>query len=72
MSQQLSDFNSAAAQAIKNNSGNYLFLQQNPEEIGTMRELFNLSEQEVRLLGLVHRRDAWGEAYLWQPEGGGG
>ena len=55
MSQQLSDFNSAAAQAIKNNSGNYLFLQQNPEEIGTMKELFNLSEQEVRLLGLVHR-----------------
>ena len=72
MSQQLSDFNSAAAQAIKNNSGNYLFLQQNPEEIGTVRELFNLSEQETRLLALVHKRDTWGEGYLWQPEGAGG
>ena len=72
MSQQLSDFNSAAAQAIKNNSGNYLFLQQNPEEIGTVRELFNLREQETRLLGLVHKRDTWGEGYLWQPEGAGG
>ena len=72
MSQQLSDFNSAAAQAIKNNSGNYLFLQQNPEEIGTVKELFNLSEQEARLLALVHKRETWGEGYLWQPEGAGG
>ena len=72
MSQQLSDFNSAAAQAIKNNSGNYLFLQQNPEEIGTVKELFNLSEQEARLLVLVHKRETWGEGYLWQPEGAGG
>ena len=72
MSQQLSDFHSAAAQAIKNNSGNYLFLQQNPEEIGTVRELFNLTDQEARLLALVHRRETWGEGYLWQPEGAGG
>ena len=72
MSQQLSDFSSAAAQAIKNNSGNYLFLQQNPEEIGTVKELFNLSEQEARLLALVHKRETWGEGYLWQPEGAGG
>ena len=72
MSQQLSDFNSAAAQAIKNNSGNYLFLQQNPEEIGTVKELFNLSEQEARLLALVHKRETRGEGYLRQPEGAGG
>ena len=37
-----------------------------------MRELFNLREQETRLLGLVHKRDTWGEGYLWQPEGAGG
>ena len=72
MSQQLSDFDSAAAQAIKNNSGNYLFLEQNPEETGTVRELFNLTDQETRLLRLVRRRDNWSEGYLWQPEGRGG
>ena len=72
MSQQVSDFDSPAAQAIKNNSGNYIFLQQNPEEIGTIIKLFNLTEQEGRLLAKVHRRDTWGEAYLWQPEGRGG
>ncbi|MDE0205774.1 MAG: hypothetical protein OXP66_07095, partial [Candidatus Tectomicrobia bacterium] len=72
MSQQLSDFESAAAQAIKNNSGNYLFLEQNPEETGTVRDLFNLTDQETRLLRLVRRRDNWSEGYLWQPEGRGG
>ena len=72
MSQQLSDFHSAASQAIKNNSGNYLFLQQNPEEIGTVRQLFDLTDQDVRLLHLVHKRENWGEGYLWQPEGKGG
>ncbi len=72
MSQQVSDFDSPAAQAIKNNSGNYVFLQQNPEEIGTIMDLFNLTGQERRLLSKVHRRDTWGEAYLWQPEGKGG
>ena len=72
MSQQLSDFNSPAAQAIKNNSGNLLFLEQNPEEVGTVKELFNLSEQETRLLRLVHVRENWSEGYLWQPEGRGG
>ena len=72
MSQQLSDFNSPAAQAIKNNSGNLLFLEQNPEEVGTVRELFNLAEQETRLLRLVHVRENWSEGYLWQPEGRGG
>ena len=49
-----------------------MFLQQNPEEIGTIISLFNLTEQEGRLLSKVHRRDTWGEAYLWQPEGRGG
>ena len=34
--------------------------------------LFNLTEQERRLLSKVHRRDTWGEAYFWQPDGGGG
>ena len=72
MSQQVSDFDSPAAQAIKNNSGNYVFLQQNPEEMETIIRLFNLTEQEGRLLARVHRRETWGEAYLWQPEGQGG
>ena len=72
MSQQLSDFNSAASQAIKNNAGNYLFLQQNPEEVGTVKKLFDLSDQEEKLLHLVRRRDNWSEGYLWQPEGKGG
>ena len=72
MSQQLSDFHSAASQAIKNNSGNYLFLQQNPEEVGTVKQMFDLTNQDERLLNLVRKRDAWGEAYLWQPEGKGG
>ena len=72
MSQQVSDFDSPAAQAIKNNSGNYVFLQQNPEEMETIIRLFNLTEQEGRLLAKVHRRETWGEAYLWQPEGQGG
>lgn len=72
MSQQLTDFHSKTAQAIKNNSGNYLFLQQNPEEVAAVSELFDLTEQESRLLRLVHRRERWSEGYLWQPEGGGG
>ena len=72
MSQQVSDFDSPAAQAIKNNCSNYVFLQQNPEEIGTMMELFDLTGQERRLISKVRRRDTWGEAYLWQPDGRGG
>ena len=72
MSQQLSDFHSAAAQAIKNNCGNYVFLQQNPEEVGLVRELFDLTDQDERLLKMVRKRDSWGEGYLWQPEGKGG
>ena len=72
MSQQLTDFHSKTAQAIKNNSGNFLFLQQNPEEVAAVSELFDLTEQESRLLRLVHRRDHWSEGYLWQPEGAGG
>ena len=72
MTQQVSDFDSPAAQAVKNNSGNYVLLQQNPEQIGIMAELFDLTEQEVRLLSKVHVRPAWGEAFLWQPDGGGG
>ena len=57
---------------MKNNAGNYVLLQQNPEQIGIIAELFDLTEQEARLLSKVHRRDTWGEAYLWQPEGAGG
>ena len=72
MTQQVSDFDSPAAQAVKNNAGNYVLLQQNPEQIGIMAELFDLTERERRLLSKVHRRDTWGEAYLWQPDGAGG
>ena len=72
MTQQVSDFDSPAAQAVKNNAGNYVLLQQNPEQIGIIQELFDLTEREGRLLSKVHRRDTWGEAYLWQPEGAGG
>ena len=72
MTQQVSDFDSPAAQAVKNNAGNYVLLQQNPEQVGIMSDLFNLTEQERRLVSRVHRRDTWGEAYLWQPDGGGG
>ena len=72
MTQQVSDFDSPAAQAVKNNSGNYVLLQQNPEQIGIIAELFDLTEQEVRLLSKVHVRPAWGEAFLWQPDGAGG
>ena len=50
MTQQVSDFDSPAAQAVKNNAGNYVLLQQNPEQIGIMAELFDLTERERRLL----------------------
>ena len=72
MTQQVSDFDSPAAQAVKNNSGNYVLLQQNPEQIGIIKEVFDLTEQEVRLLSKVHVRPTWGEAFLWQPDGAGG
>ena len=72
MTQQVSDFDSPAAQAVKNNSGNYVLLQQNPEQIGIIAELFDLTEQEVRLLSKVHVRPTWGEAFMWQPDGAGG
>ena len=72
MTQQVSDFDSPAAQAVKNNSGNYVLLQQNPEQISIIAELFDLTEQEVRLLSKVHVRPNWGEAFLWQPDGAGG
>ena len=72
MTQQVSDFDSPAAQAVKNNSSNYVLLQQNPEQIGIIAELFDLTEQEVRLLSKVHVRSTWGEAFLWQPDGAGG
>ena len=72
MTQQVSDFDSPAAQAVKNNSGNYVLLQQNPEQIGIIAELFDLTEQEIRLLSKVHVRPTWGEAFLWQPDGAGG
>ena len=72
MTQQVSDFDSPAAQAVKNNSGNYVLLQQNPEQVGIIADLFDLTEQEVRLLSKVHVRPTWGEAFLWQPDGAGG
>ena len=72
MTQQVSDFDSPAAQAVKNNAGNYVLLQQNPEQIGVIADLFDLTEQERRLLAKVHRRGTWGEAFLWQPDGAGG
>ena len=72
MTQQVSDFDSPAAQAVKNNSGNYVLLQQNPEQIHIIAELFDLTEQEIRLLSKVHVRPTWGEAFLWQPDGAGG
>ena len=72
MTQQVSDFDSPAAQAVKNNSGNYVLLQQNPEQIGIIAEVFDLTEQEVRLLSKVHVRPTWGEAFLWQPDNAGG
>ena len=72
MTQQVSDFDSPAAQAVKNNSSNYVLLQQNPEQIGIIKEVFDLTEQEVRLLSKVHVRPTWGEAFLWQPDGAGG
>ena len=72
MTQQVSDFDSPAAQAVKNNSGNYVLLQQNPEQIGIIADVFDLTEQEVRLLSKVHVRPAWGEAFLWQPDNAGG
>ena len=72
MTQQVSDFDSPAAQAVKNNSSNYVLLQQNPEQIGIIAQVFDLTEQEVRLLSKVHVRSTWGEAFLWQPDGAGG
>ena len=72
MTQQVSDFDSPAAHAVKNNSGNYVLLQQNPEQIGIIAQLFDLTEQEVRLLSKVHVRPTWGEAFMWQPDGAGG
>ena len=72
MTQQVSDFDSPAAQAVKNNASNYVLLQQNPEQVGIMSEIFDLTDQETRLVRKVHRRDTWGEAFLWQPEGRGG
>lgn len=72
VSQQLSDFKSAASTAIKNNAGNYALLQQNPEEIAEVKELFDLSDQEERVMHQVRKRDEWGEFYWWQPEGRGG
>ena len=72
MSQQLSDFDSPAARAIKNNSSNFLFLQQNAEEVQAVAELFDLWPQEVRLLKDVRKRPTFGEGYLWQPENRGG
>ena len=72
MTQQVSDFDSPAAQAVKNNASNYVLLQQNPEQVGIMSEIFDLTDQETRLVRKVHRRDTWGEAFLWQPDGRGG
>ena len=72
MTQQVSDFDSPAAQAVKNNASNYVLLQQNPEQVGIMSEIFDLTDQETRLVRKVHRRDTWGEAFLWQPDGKGG
>ena len=36
---------------------NYVFHEQNPEEVEMVRDLFNLTDQELWLLLLVHRRD---------------
>ena len=72
MTQQVSDFDSPAAQAVKNNASNYVLLQQNPEQVAVMSEIFDLTDQETRLVRKVHRRDTWGEAFLWQPDGRGG
>jgi conjugal transfer ATP-binding protein TraC len=72
LSQQGSDFLSPAGKAIRDNSGFAYFLQQNPEEVETMRTLFDLTEPEVALLKTVRRRPGWSEAYLRLPEQQGG
>jgi hypothetical protein len=72
LSQQGSDFLSPAGKAIRDNTGFAYFLQQNPEEVETMRTLFDLTEPEVALLKTVRRRPGWSEAYLRLPEQQGG
>jgi hypothetical protein len=72
LSQQGSDFLSPAGKAIRDNTGFAYFLQQNPEEVETMRKLFDLTEPEVALLKTVRRRPGWSEAYLRLPEQQGG
>jgi hypothetical protein len=72
LSQQGSDFLSPAGKAIRDNSGFAYFLQQNPEEVETMRTLFDLTDPEVALLKTVRRRPGWSEAYLRLPEQQGG
>jgi hypothetical protein len=72
VSQQGSDFAGPAGKAIRDNAGAFYLLQQNPEEVETMRTLFDLSEQEVALVKTVHKRARWNEAYLRLPDHTGG
>ena len=72
VSQQGSDFAGPAGKAIRDNAGALYLLQQNPEEVETMRALFDLSDQEAALVKTVHKRARWNEAYLRLPDHVGG
>ena len=49
------------------------FCNRTRKRVGTVKQLFDsVGSGRSDLLHLVHKREYWGEGYLWQPEGKGG
>ncbi len=72
LSQQVTDFNSPAGEVIRKNAELKLFLQQDPEEIHAMRDLFDLTAAEVAMIRQARRGPGWSSAYLKLPDHAGG
>jgi hypothetical protein len=72
LSQQGADFDSPAGRVLRANAPATLFLQQDPQEVARLKELFTLSDAEVAVFDRVHKHADWSSAYLRLPGGTGG
>jgi len=72
LSQQPGDFDSPAGRVLRANAPTKLFLQQDPQEIAALQDVFKLSEAEVALFAHVRKQTGWSSAYLQLPGQTGG
>jgi conjugal transfer ATP-binding protein TraC len=72
LSQQPGDFDAPAGRVLRGNAPAKLFLQQDPQEMAALQEVFKLAEPELALFKEVRKHEGWSAAYLQLPAHTGG